>query len=127
MKKIYKELPENLPAKYKDWVLKEDKGEESNKNFRSYYDNIILNLYKCQSGICAYTEKYICIPELYKDENWVEGNYVIPDDAKFQRVDHLGELDHYDPANKKIQYWNWDNLFMIDAKINSIKSDIMRQ
>lgn len=123
MKKIDKNLPQNLPAKYKDWFLVEDKGYEYDKNFRYYYDSIIMSLYKCQKGVCAYTEKYICIEELYRDENWVEGSYVIPNNAEFKRVDHLGELEHYDPANKKVQFWNWDNLFMIDAKINSIKLD----
>jgi hypothetical protein len=40
-----------------------------------------------------------------------------------RRVDHLGELDHFDPEDKKTHYWNWNNLFMIHAKINGIKSD----
>jgi hypothetical protein len=82
-----------------------------------------MNLYKCQSGVCAYTEAYICPAELYAAENWVKGRYKIPDAAEYKRTDHRGEMDHFDPKDKKVSYWNWDNLFMIDAKINGIKSD----
>lgn len=82
-----------------------------------------MNLYKCQQGVCAYTEAYICPMELYEVNNWKTGKYIIPDEAEFSRVDHRGELDHFDPENKKVQYWNWDNLFMIEAKINSVKSN----
>lgn len=112
-----------LPAKYTTWLAIEDKGKEANKNFRDHYDDIVMNLYKCQKGVCAYTEAFICPPALYADNNWVTGNYIIPNEAEFSRVDHRGELDHFDPQNKNVKYWNWDNLFMIEAKINSIKSN----
>lgn len=121
MQKIDKSK-KTLPVTYKAWLAKKDKGEVENKDFRHYYDDIVMNLYKCQKGVCTYTEMFICIPELYDGNKWVKGRYKIPDVAEYRRVDHLGELDHFNSENKKIQYWNWDNLFMIHSKINSIKS-----
>ncbi len=108
-----------LPAKYAAWLVV----KQENKNFRHHYDDIIMNLYKCQKGVCAYTEAFICPAELYAENNWITGAYIIPDQNEFTRVDHRGELDHFDPENKKALYWNWDNLFMIEAKVNSIKSN----
>ncbi len=122
MRKIDK-IKDSLPSKYKKWLAKENKGNGANKNFRDQYDDIVMNLYKCQKGVCAYTEAYICPSELYGENNWTTGKYIIPNETEFSRVDHRGELDHFDPENKKVQYWNWDNLFMIEAKINSIKSN----
>jgi len=119
MQKIVKSK-ETLPSNYKTWL---SEVQDGNKDFRYYYDDIVMNLYKCQQGVCAYTEAYICPMPLYEANNWTTGKYIIPDEAEFSRVDHRGELDHFDPENKKIQYWNWDNLFMIDSKINNIKSN----
>lgn len=122
MQKIDKSSNSILSTKYWAWLKKlNTKGEEHDKNYRYYYDDIVMNLYKCQSGVCAYTEMFICIPELYDNSNWVKGRYRIPDAIEYNREDHLGEMDHFDAENKKTEYWNWDNLFMIDAKINSIK------
>ncbi len=112
-----------LPKTYLAWLAINNKGEEANKNFRNIYDDIIMNLYKCQNGVCAYTEAFICPLELYNNTNWITGKYIIPDEAEFNRIDHRGELDHFDSAGKKVQYWNWDNLFMIEAKINSVKKN----
>jgi len=124
MRKIDKSTSNIVSKKYLSWIKKIDiKGENHDKTYRYYYDDIVMNLYKCQSGVCAYTEMFICIPELYKDENWLKGRYRIPDAAEYSRLDHLGEMDHFEANDKGMYYWNWDNLFMIHAKVNSIKSD----
>lgn len=124
MQKIDKNSDTILSTKYWNWLKKlKAKGEEHDKNYRYYYDDIVMNLYKCQSGVCAYTEMFICVPELYNVTNWVKGRYKIPDSVEYSRVDHLGEMDHFDAENKKIEYWNWDNLFIIHSKVNSIKSN----
>lgn len=109
-----------LPASYQAWI---NAGTIDNKDFRSSYDDIVMSLYKCQQGLCAYTEMSICIPELYADDKWANGKHTIPPNAACKRDDHFGELEHFDPQNKKVHYWNWDNLFMIESKINSIKSN----
>ena len=122
MRKIDKTNGQILSTKYKSWINKLIKdGKKSSGNF--YYDDVAMNLYYCQGGVCAYTEMFICISELYDEKKWVNGRYKINDDEEHTRVDHLGEMDHFDSENKKIQYWNWDNLFMIHAKINGIKSN----
>ncbi|MES2702182.1 MAG: hypothetical protein V4649_06060 [Bacteroidota bacterium] len=124
MQKIDKSVAKIVSTKYKAWVGKLDKeGKQHEGSYRYYYDDVAMNLYKCQSGVCAYTEMYICPAEMYGNANWVNGRYKIPNDAEYKRIDHLGEMDHFDPENKKTHYWNWDNLFMIEAKINSIKSN----
>jgi hypothetical protein len=82
-----------------------------------------MELYKCQQGVCAYTERWICPQELYANNVWVDGKYLNDESAEFQRVDHAGEMDHFDPNLKKDKYWFWSNLFMIDATINSRKSN----
>ncbi len=124
MQKIDKTADKILSTKYKSWL---DKLIEENTihdgRYCYYYDDIVMNLFKCQSGVCTYTEMYICPTELYANGNWTKGRYKIPDNAEYKRIDHLGELEHLDAEDKKLHYWNWDNLFMIHAKINSIKSD----
>ena len=122
MQKI-KKTAAHLPQKYADWLALVDKGTDTNKDFRTHYDDIVMNLYQCQQGVCAYTEAFICPAELYGENNWANGKYKIANDAAFTRVDHRGELEHFDASKKKAQYWNWDNLFMIEARINSIKTN----
>ena len=121
MQKIDKTTGKILSTAYSAWLNNEEVSHEGGNRY--YYDDVAMNLFKCQSGVCAYTEMYICPSELYTDNNWTKGRYKISDAAKYSRVDHLGELEHYDAADKKVSYWNWDNLFMIHAKINSIKSN----
>lgn len=122
MKRIDKSVQKILSTKYKSWLDKNGNAC-NNSGYNYYYDDVVMNLYKCQMGVCAYTEMYICIPELYKNERWEKGRFVIKT-PKLNRIDHLGELDHYDAEDKKVLYWNWNNLFMIHAKINGIKTNL---
>ncbi len=122
MQKIDKNYDTILSTKYKKWV---DNLEDKNKKHpdsRTYYDDIVMELYRCQKGVCAYTERFICPSSLYKSDNWINGYYKISDEAEFKRTDHAGELEHFDHDLKKDQYWLWSNLFMIDSTINSRKS-----
>src|SRR4051812_29565745 len=124
MQKIDKTSKNILSTKYQTWLKKIDAEKKIHtKTSHSYYDDVAMNLYKCQTGVCAYTEMYICVPELYADENWINGRYKIPDTAEYKRIDHFGEMDHFNAEDKKEYYWNWDNLFMIHSKINSIKTN----
>lgn len=112
-----------LSTKYKDWLdnlNKENKVPDGTNRY--YYHDIIFNLYKIQSGVCAYTEMRICIPELYTDNNWVKGRHCISTIADYSKKDHFDELDHFDPNDKKLNYWNWNNLFMVHASINGWKT-----
>jgi hypothetical protein len=124
MRKIVKEIDNILSSSYRSWHNKlEVRKEKHLPGYRYYYDDVAMSLYRCQKGVCAYTEMFICIPDLYTDNNWVKGRYRISDKANYKRNDHFGEMDHFDPLLKKDKYWLWSNLFMIHSSINSIKRD----
>jgi hypothetical protein len=123
MQKIDKNYYTILSTKYKKWVDDLESKNKKHPDSRTYYDDIVMELYRCQKGVCAYTERFICPSSLYESDNWINGDYKIRDEAEFKRTDHAGELEHFDHHLKKDKYWLWDNLFMIDATINSRKSD----
>jgi hypothetical protein len=123
MQKIDKNYDTILSTKYKKWVDNLEKSKKKHPLSQTYYDDIVMELYRCQKGVCAYTEKFICPSSLYKSDNWIDGNYKTNDEAEFNRTDHAGELEHFDSHLKKDKYWLWSNLFMIDSTINSRKSD----
>ncbi len=123
MQKIDKNYDEILSTKYKTWVDNLEKNKKKHPESRTYYDDVVMDLYRCQKGVCAYTEMFICPENLYDKSNWKDGEYKIPDEAAFKRTDHLGELEHFNPDLKTNQYWLWDNFFMIHSKINSLKSN----
>lgn len=118
MRKIDKSI--QLSTKYQNWLNGLDKPHPKSS---SYTDDVVMSLYSCQKGVCAYTEMFICPPVLYANECWTDGGYNFPEASGLKRNHHLGELEHFDPDDKKERHWNWDNLFMIDAKINSNKSN----
>jgi hypothetical protein len=123
MQRIDKSAARIVATKYKTWVdelIATQK--EHNGNYRYYYNDVVMNLYLCQNGVCAYTEMRLCYPEMYSADKWEKGRYKLAKEAEEKRTDHLGELEHYDPTDKISRFWNWDNLFMIHAKINGIKS-----
>ncbi len=122
MQKIDKNYDEILSTKYKTWVDNLEKQGKKHPESRTYYDDVVMDLYRCQKGVCAYTEMFICPSSLYDKANWKDGKYEISDEAEFNRTDHLGDLEHFNPDLKSNQYWLWDNFFMIHSKINSLKS-----
>lgn len=122
MQKIDKNYNNILSTKYKKWVDDLEKNNKKHPESRTYYDDIVMELYRCQKGVCAYTERFICPPSLYQSDNWIDGNCKISSENEFKRVDHAGQLEHFDHHLKDNQYWLWDNLFMIDSTINSRKS-----
>lgn len=123
MRKIDKNYNMLLSTKYKKWVDKLEQEGTKHPESRTYYDDVVMELYKCQLGVCAYTERYICPEELYEENKWVDGKYITNINDEYKRVDHAGEMDHFDPELKENQYWLWDNLFMIDSTINSRKNN----
>lgn len=123
MQKIDKDYSKLLSAKYKEWVEKLDSESKIHPKSSSYYYDVVMELYRIQKGVCAYTEMHICIPEVCNPAMWTNGKYKVPDEAIFKRTDHFGELEHFDPSLKGDKYWRWDNLFMIHSTINSRKSN----
>lgn len=123
MRKINKEISQISSIKYTNWVNNLEQNGLKHPKSRTFYDDVIMDLYRIQEGVCAYTERFICPQELYKIANWTDGKYVIQDEEEFKRTDHAGELEHFNPELKENKYWLWDNFFMIDSTINSKKSD----
>ena len=105
-----------LAIKYKEWIYglaESDSQPEYNSSKGKFYYDIIANLIWIQQGLCAYTEYYLQDYRKCGIENWNNGI--------FEKFSFAGELDHYNPQLKKAQGWLWDNLFLIDADVNSKK------
>ena len=106
-----------LSTAYKKWVDKLNRDKKKHPDDRKYYDDIVMNLLCCQEGVCAYTEMPLCNPELFNPDKWKKGRY------NLKKPEHFGELDHFDPRLKNDKCWEWDNLFVIESKINKRKGD----
>ena len=107
-----------LSTDYKKW---EEALPESHPKYNSskneYYYDIIMNLFHCQKGLCAYTEMLLCEPEPLDETIWENEKYPYPTDESLFN----GQLDHYDSTKKIAQAWLWDNLFMVDSDTNRRK------
>jgi hypothetical protein len=103
-----------LAKQYKDWLddlTKNNKQHPSynSSNGRFYYD-IVANLIWVQSGLCAYSERWMQDHTLFEPGNWMNG--------KFKKFEFSGQLDHFDCSQKDNLGWLWDNFFLIDSDIN---------
>jgi hypothetical protein len=87
-----------------------------NSSQGEYYWDIVMNLFSCQQGLCAYTELPLCAPEFWHANKWAAGKYSVPEGATPQVKGHL---EHFDRALKTTKPWLWDNLFMVDSDINT--------
>ena len=108
-----------LSTEYKNWLdteLDKKNKKHPNNSRHKYKQDVIMNLLHCQNGVCAYTEKFLCDPEDFNEDNWEAGRY------KSTKRKYYGELEHFDPALKKDKYWEWDNLFVIAETINRVKN-----
>ncbi|MDR3695774.1 hypothetical protein [Mucilaginibacter sp.] len=117
MRKITKVC--SYSTKYYTWLqgLGASDHVEYTAAFRFYWD-VVMNLFYCQEGLCAYTEKKLCPKHFYSADKW--------DNGKYQRRNYYpkkpkvkGELEHFDTKLKPKQGWLWTNLFMVDSDINS--------
>lgn len=124
MRKINKNC--DLSTVYKSWEKDlEDKNEphpKYNSSEGEYYADIIMQLYRCQQGLCAYTERFLCKSSHFAVEQWKAGRY----ESAVPHTDRHGSLDHFDPNLKSGKRdligkkdWLWDNFFMIDFETNS--------
>jgi hypothetical protein len=103
-----------LSTAYKNWEesLETHPDYDSSKN-KFYYD-VVMNLFHCQQGLCAYTEQLLCIPDFHGAENWKDGVYQKPVNWSIK-----GQLEHFDSSQKKEKGWLWDNFFMADTDVNT--------
>lgn len=102
-----------IATNYKIWEnnLKGNHPSYTSSNHKFYYD-IVMNLFHCQGGVCAYTEVLLCTEDYFSTDCWNDGKYII---AKPQ---FFGALDHFDPTLKESKAWLWDNFFMVQKDIN---------
>lgn len=123
-------------TKYQAWLAEElqlsveqRKSYDNNAAQFKFYIDIVMNLFYCQNGLCAYTEEQLCPNNYYQPINWgfqfkkdIENQHHVFDETVFgsQKVFN-GELDHFDESLKTERGWDWDNFFMIDADTNNRK------
>jgi len=119
----------NLSTVYRTW---EEGLENTGTNHPKYtnsttrnnhYQDIKMQLYHCQNGLCAYTEMRLCSKEFYESTNWENGKYKTDIEKGIGR----GQLDHFDESLKSknndvngIKDWLWDNFFMVDSDVNTV-------
>jgi hypothetical protein len=119
MRKIDKSVI--LSKEYHNWLkrLKTSHPKFSDSTTRrKHYLDVVMSLYFCQQGLCAYTEKDIFSDNhtLFLEISWDAGKYSL------KMPKHIGEVEHFDSEKKKEQAWEWDNLFMVLGKANTEKS-----
>lgn len=113
MQKIDKNYDEILSTKYKTWVDNLEKNKKKHPESRTYYDDVVMDLYRCQKGVCAYTEMFIC-PEKYFDYDENTHRFVpntdIEDEVKrteIQRmIDEVLFLNHGVVKNERENFVN---------------------
>ena len=89
------------------------------KAYRKYYNDVKLELLRCQGGLCAYTEMKLCGTESFLPDQWKNGRC-----RTKKKIEAFGELDHFDPTLKKEKGWLWANLFVVSGHINkTVKGD----
>ena len=66
MRKIDKDYDVILSTRYKAWLDNLEADNSKHALSRTYYNDVAMELYKCQQSVCAYTERYICPNELYQ-------------------------------------------------------------
>jgi hypothetical protein len=108
-----------LSTEYKQWADALTLPHPLWASKHKYYRDVIMNLYHCQNGLCAYTEKDIFEGnhELFLEKNWKNGRYKVAAKLSFS-----GEVEHFDASLKTTNAWQWDNLFVVFGKVNQEKS-----
>lgn len=121
MRKINKS--QLLSTDYKSWEDElESQGKvhpsyEDAKVRKAYYQGIVMDLFRVQEGLCAYTEQFLCSESAHYHESlWVNGRYT----GNYPKPD--GQLDHFNPTLKKDKAWLWANFFMVHSDTNRRKS-----
>jgi len=118
MKKLSKDCL--LSTTYKKWeeafeINTPKKHDPYTSSSGEYYCDIVMNLYHCQNGLCAYTEMRICSDSHYTKDKWKDGRY------SENKPANQGSLDHFDPDLKEDRGWLWGNFFMIESNVNNKK------
>ncbi len=108
-----------LSTVYKEWEQELEEHGKDHPKWRAdyrYYLDVVMNLFYCQQGLCAYTEISLCPLEYFDPENWQDGRYCYSEKPEF-----FGQVEHFDKKRKEKKGWLWNNLFMVHTDINSSK------
>lgn len=105
-----------LSTAYKNWeeLLETHPDYDNSTIKKKFYRDVVMNLFHCQQGLCAYTEQLVCISDFYDAQNWQDGIYQKPANWFVK-----GQLEHFDSTKKKEKGWLWDNFFMADTDVNT--------
>jgi hypothetical protein len=103
-----------LSTAYKNWEESLETHPEYDSSKNKFYYDVVMNLFHCQQGLCAYTEQLLCISDFYDAHNWKDGVYHKPANWAIK-----GQLEHFDSTQKKTKGWLWDNFFMADTDVNT--------
>lgn len=107
---------------YEKWLNDlevQDRNHPDYDKYRKYYNDVKLELSRCQRGLCAYTEMKLCGTETFSIDKWENGRCKIK-----TKIEAFGTLDHFDPTLKKEKGWLWANFFVVSGHINkSVKRD----
>jgi hypothetical protein len=103
-----------LSTAYKNWEESLETHPEYDSSKNKFYYDVVMNLFHCQQGLCAYTEQLLCIADFYDGQNWKDGVYQKPTNWAIK-----GQLEHFDSTQKKTKGWLWDNFFMADTDVNT--------
>jgi hypothetical protein len=119
MKKLNKQC--HLSSCYRNWEQTFEQQDLDHPPYSSssgeYYYDIVMNLFHCQCGLCAYTEMRLCSTDVYDEANWKGGRYINCNHP--ERPAFFGQLDHFDSRLKGNKGWLWDNFFMVETNINT--------
>ncbi len=115
MKKINKNC---IAEAYMEWIDSQNKTgiyPKYDSTDNKYYNDVFIALLYAQGGLCAYTEYCILDSDKLKERiNFFD------DQKKYKgkRPECQGDIEHFDSSLKKINAWQWDNLFVVDTYIN---------
>jgi hypothetical protein len=113
-----------LSTKYKKWEAELERSNLQHPKYNSskfrFYKDIVMNLFYCQNGLCAYTEQRLCEEEFFDFKHWEDGIYTIEKPAFFGQLEHFDESLKAKKNDKEgLKDWLWDNLFMVNSDINT--------
>jgi len=115
----YKKWEEGLEANNKNHPPFQNKGEgQTTRN--KYYEDVKMQLLRCQDGLCAYTEIRLCFSDFYDISKWKNNKSIYTKDNRSGTG--TGSLEHFDSSLKKNKGWLWDNFFVIFAALNTEKN-----
>ena len=117
MKKIDKST--KIALQYHKWLQEDEKPPmkyDSSNN--QYYKDVLVNLLCCQGGLCAYTEYRLIDQNIFQQLlKYFDNNGKYYGDKPEADVD----IEHFCSEAKKINGWDWGNLFAAYMGINRIK------